>query len=332
MESTRRLHARIIDYEAKLKRITPEFDTTGKHWWTWRELRHKIHLVHEEIMGSDPAFVRMSQVMGVFWRSMYHSLMETVRKSEEGKEWMKVILEEGVGFYSLLLLRLWSSLKPPVGSALRPALKINSASTDTITALIYECLLSLSDLRRYQASLAGNKSYFIHLAMQHAILATDLIPTASHAYNQLGIIQCDQDNLLRALNAYIRSAMAVEAIPEGLKNLLILGRRVIALPEDRMELARDPVHAAFLAVLTRLLCGGLLEELARGSQSAHLEMLFSQLVRLMAIPTVLSGEGDYPEDILDLCTSMVLAVELLNSQTLALGTGQIRMLTACQLS
>lgn len=353
--NTTRLYNRILEQEEKLEKLAFDLCSStrsGDHGRAaWLESRHTLKLVYEELFVSDPEFFHKGHLLGTFWMRLYYGIVKRVRAILDGphhesrkglretdvqliKEDIIGILEEGMGFFMIILYRLedeyvcdaaprigGDSFAPRVYSAKR---KRSRAPEDLIRSLMYECLIYLGDLSRYRCAFLSNAGPEDGLEMARGLSlsagqyrkATRLMPDHGHSYNQLAVLSCLQDDVLSGVTLYLRASLCVHSFGKSAENLLTLCRRVVNIPEERLALAQDSVMAAVLGLLLRLVAALIVHELSRSGQSVHLDGIRASLGRLLAIagsPTLFSGHFDEKDEssLIMLTSSLIFTTDFL---------------------
>ncbi|PJF19661.1 Methylase involved in ubiquinone/menaquinone biosynthesis [Paramicrosporidium saccamoebae] len=334
--TTTQLYNRILECEERFDRLS--FDLlasmrSGDHGRVqWLEARYLLKLLHEELLTADVEFVAKSQLLEPLWRRLYYGVVEQARRAEDEQVGLEVLalIDEGLGFFMILCYRLQKALdafKDDMPLFIRTISKKKVVPVDLVNGLIYESLVYMGDLMRYRHGSVSTQQADLSLAEGQYKRAAKLLPDLGHAYNQLAVLCCIQDEVLHAITYYLRAAMSVTPFPKSTDNLLAICRRVVNIPEERLALSEDPAMAAFFGLLARLMAAVIVHDTTRNTQSVHLESITSGLAKLL--PRLQFDLKPKELDVLHhLLMGMILSVEFLQHQS---DDGRSRYLSASQM-
>lgn len=346
--STTRIYNRILEYEGRLDSLHFELGASmraGDHRRVpWLESRYHLRAAHEELVLLDPEFMSKSQLLLPFWMRLYYTPVEQARtflsrqsnqahEEEVLKRDVLTIIDEGVGFFTILIYRLktLSSIKSNQSSSFQPKVRERTnkyqqqqqqqqLSSEALNYLTYDSLIYLGDLIRYKVSfkVENVKSGSLELSSGYYREAARLLPAYGHAYNQLAVLSCLQDDVLAGISYYLRATMAVNSFPKAADNLLTLCRRVVNVGEERLALAKDPITAALFGLLVRLCGAVIVHEMCRTAQSVHLESITAGLAKLLSLPNdgplAMISNKEEENTLVTIVATIIFSVEFLQQQ------------------
>lgn len=349
---TTRLYNRILEYEERLDRLRFQFPTNTRadddSRSIWMEARHILRMTHEELLASDLEFLEEGQLLTALWMKSYYAVVEkgrellgkgpnTSHSNEIGQANLDLlgILEEGLGFFTVLVHRLCKlsghEIIMPV-SVRGPSFGASPVvRPEIVKAVWYDCLLYLGDLARYRSLVleslqsdhfgltnedSGRPGLVCHLRLAEGYYrqAAQLFSDVGHAYNQLAVLCCMSDDFLSGIRYYLRATLSKHAFPKAAGNLVTSCRRLVTIPEERLALSENPVHAATFGLLLRLCSAAIVHDLSRSSQSAHMDSIHASLVKLFTLPTdaLLAGMNSEEEHVLtSLYVILLFTIEFL---------------------
>lgn len=310
-----KLYGRLLECEQRMEALHFDLVTSvraGDHRRAvWLECRHLVRSAYEELIiragghESDWELVEGGGLLATLWTRLYYGPVEQVRvvlgqleEHEVLRTDILSIIDEGMGFFLMLVRRL-RHLPQPDGEA--PNVRAGP-DLPPVQRLVYECLTYLGDLSRYKVTFEvslGHSTILINpqlgqgpqqpggcleIAKGFYKQAAHLLPNHGHAFNQLAVLFCMQENVLEGLCYYLRATVASRPFPRSADNLLTLCRRLANVTEDRLGLAREPALAALFGLLLRLVATVIAHELARASQMAHIESIEAALRDLLLSP------------------------------------------------
>lgn len=310
-----KLYRRLLECEQRMEALHFDLVTSvraGDHRRAlWLECRHLVRSAYEQLIvracdnEGGWELVEGGCLLATLWARLYYGPVEQVRMALGQLEEHEVlrgdilsIIDEGMGFFLMLARRLRYLLRPD-GDASNERI---GSELLLVQRLIYECLTYLGDLSRYKVTFETNSGHLTHLINSHLgqcqsqpggcleiakgfyKQAAHLLPNHGHAFNQLAVLFCMQENVLEGLCYYLRATVASRSFPKSADNLLTLCRRLANVTEDRLGLARDAAVAALFGLLLRLVATVIAHELARTSQMAHIESIEAALRDLLLSP------------------------------------------------
>lgn len=341
--TTTHIYNRILECEERFDRLHFDFVTSlrsGDHGRAqWLECRYLLRLMYEELFMADLEFAAKSQLLAPLWSRLYYGPVEQARSvlgrgggDDSDKLRMEIlsVIEDGIGFFMILCYRLGgllSSYKKDMPLFIRTISKGRRVAPEDLTkGTIYDCLVYMGDLFRYRNSFYYESIMDMSLPRGQYLNATRMIPTNGHAFNQLAVLSCIEDDFLGAVSNYLRAVMAITPFPKSADNLITLCRRVVNVHEERMALSNDPVNAALLGLLLRLTCVTLVNDVTRSGQSVHLDGIVAALAKL-SLRNLAFSPSD-AQKLTIIFASIILAIEYLQQQN---GDGSNRFLRKGQL-
>ncbi|GBN04942.1 Telomerase-binding protein EST1A, partial [Araneus ventricosus] len=196
-----------------------------------KSCRYKLQLRYENIILADPKYCAENNPEHGLWKTVYHQIIETLRKkidektedSNSVKEILMNFIIEGTMFYENLL----EKQQETHGFKLNKILELKNISTaclpDQLRCVlisVQKSLIYLGDLARYKEQVSQTTNY--GTARSSYLKAQQIAPKNGRPYHQLAILANNTRRKLDAVYYYMRSLAASNPILSAKESLLSL--------------------------------------------------------------------------------------------------------------
>ncbi|KAK9817739.1 hypothetical protein WJX72_001469 [[Myrmecia] bisecta] len=196
---------------------------------TVRAARAQLRNAYCAVLFQDYAGSQAKEVEQALWKSVFYRPIEEFRRrikmsamaGEKGKELLKKVksafakfLEDAIGFYKLLALRLQATYgnvgfqldADDAPELLNAELPPAAAQPQDCRISVYRCCICIGDLARYyEANVSEQPKKDWRVAEKYYRKAMQIFPEGGNSYNQLAVLATYTDNELGAVYHYFRS-------------------------------------------------------------------------------------------------------------------------------